>query len=708
LTLVRSIFKVVTVRGVGPSNRSFQVDFEAPQLAEVTPGVYEEAERGGRFSAQVAPGLRVSLSGTSCVEPVGRFVILEIDLVSQPPKLAANLIHHCKGSNALLVAELRINSTEPFGSQVTEADTLPDLIAFTPRAQVRPGARIVSGPTYIYGVNAPVPLSIQGGEYSINDGPYTSSPGFANQLDAVRVRLVASSVPGGSKETTLDAGGRSATFSVTSHALGTSTNALEIRSPPGDALGRGESRTYLGPPHTFRADLKADNDVHVKAWTDDGDWEIDMLAPSGAVLQRGVYEWALRYPFQGSVAPGLSVIGRGRGCNSSYGRFVVHEIVYSGNGIERVAADFEQHCETPDAPPLKGQIRYNSLVPLSTMLVITPYGDFDGDGSDDIVWRHSDGRITTWLMNGTSANSSAELLGSGTGWNLSRLADMDGDGSLDILWQHIDGRVAAYLMDRTAPSVATQLLNAGSGWSVSHTADFDGDGKADLLFRNTDGSVALWLMEGTAVKSGVTLIGPGTDWRVKAAADFDGDGKADLLWVSTFDQAVVWLMDGNSIKDMAQIYDGAEPWRVSQVADLDGNGRADIVWQRFDGGIALWMMDGTTRLRSAQILGPITGWSVARTADFDGDGKVDLLFTNTDGRSAIWLMDGLEAVSRAEILGPGGGWSVASVQDLDGDGKADIVWQNTDQRVAVWLMDGTAVAAGSDVLEAGSGWSVVP
>jgi hypothetical protein len=34
-------------------------------------------------------------------------------------------------------------------------------------------------------------------------------------------------------------------------------------------------------------------------------------------------------------------------------------------------------------------------------------GDFNGDAKADILWRHTDGSIAIWLMNGTAPLSSA-------------------------------------------------------------------------------------------------------------------------------------------------------------------------------------------------------------------------------------------------------------------------------------------------------------
>jgi hypothetical protein len=44
-------------------------------------------------------------------------------------------------------------------------------------------------------------------------------------------------------------------------------------------------------------------------------------------------------------------------------------------------------------------------------------GDFNGDGKSDLVWQHSDGTTSLWLMNGLSASSTSGLLGAGSGWS---------------------------------------------------------------------------------------------------------------------------------------------------------------------------------------------------------------------------------------------------------------------------------------------------
>ena len=105
-------------------------------------------------------------------------------------------------------------------------------------------------------------------------------------------------------------------------------------------------------------------------------WSVDLAAPASATLVPGVYEGATRWPFQAAGAPGLSVSGDGRGCNTLTGRFVVLEATYDVNGkVQSFAADFEQHCEG-FVPALFGSIRYHAGDPGCA-------GQPDGTACDD-------------------------------------------------------------------------------------------------------------------------------------------------------------------------------------------------------------------------------------------------------------------------------------------------------------------------------------
>lgn len=154
-------------------------------------------------------------------------------------------------------------------------------------------------------------------------------------------------------------------------------NILYYKSEPGDYIGQGQEVLYTSADLDFEGRRGYANDAYVimnnftrsnppdYIW-----WYADFAAPYGLPLHVGTYENATRFPFQGVTEPGLSFSGEGRGCNTLTGRFNILEITYSttSDDIINLAVDFEQHCEGRE-PALFGSIRYNSDVPLPSLLI---------------------------------------------------------------------------------------------------------------------------------------------------------------------------------------------------------------------------------------------------------------------------------------------------------------------------------------------------
>ena len=99
--------------------------------------------------------------------------------------------------------------------------------------------------------------------------------------------------------------------------------------------------------------------VDVSGGTYNKAFTLNLKAPAGQTLQPGVYDNAMRYPFQTGTSPGLSVFGDGRGCNTVSGRFVVHDVALAENNVvNRFSATYEHHCGN-DVKSLIGQISIN-------------------------------------------------------------------------------------------------------------------------------------------------------------------------------------------------------------------------------------------------------------------------------------------------------------------------------------------------------------
>jgi hypothetical protein len=161
-------------------------------------------------------------------------------------------------------------------------------------------------------------------------------------------------------------------------AQATAQNALFMRSQPGDFIGQGASLTFTDASGVFQTSRTFGNVVQVSFQGNGEFWSVHLAAPNGAPLAPGSYEGATRWPFQDDPDPGLSVSGRHRGCNMLTGRFDVYEVVYGpGNAVQRLSADFEQHCEGR-IPAVFGGVRIGTTEP-----PFAPPPDRDADGASD-------------------------------------------------------------------------------------------------------------------------------------------------------------------------------------------------------------------------------------------------------------------------------------------------------------------------------------
>jgi hypothetical protein len=98
-------------------------------------------------------------------------------------------------------------------------DTFPDPFAFTPQTEVTLKTWITSNTITVSGINAPAPISVYGGEYSINGGAFTNASGTVNNGDNVAVRLYSSGSYATTTTAVLAIGGLGSEFSVTTIAF---------------------------------------------------------------------------------------------------------------------------------------------------------------------------------------------------------------------------------------------------------------------------------------------------------------------------------------------------------------------------------------------------------------------------------------------------------------------------------------------------------
>lgn len=97
----------------------------------------------------------------------------------------------------------------------TTQDSVPTAFAFTDQSGVAPSSVITSNTLTLAGVTVTVAISVAGGEYQINGGSWTTSPGTISNGDTFAVRGTSSSGPGVATNVTLTIGGVADTFTFT-------------------------------------------------------------------------------------------------------------------------------------------------------------------------------------------------------------------------------------------------------------------------------------------------------------------------------------------------------------------------------------------------------------------------------------------------------------------------------------------------------------
>jgi hypothetical protein len=115
----------------------------------------------------------------------------------------------------VMVEGLDVHATSSLKATVLEADATPDTFGFAPQLKVGRGSTAISNSVTVTGINAPIAISVIGGEYSIDGGAFTANPGKIENGQSISVRLVASFNYGATTSATLTIGTASAVFRAT-------------------------------------------------------------------------------------------------------------------------------------------------------------------------------------------------------------------------------------------------------------------------------------------------------------------------------------------------------------------------------------------------------------------------------------------------------------------------------------------------------------
>ena len=110
---------------------------------------------------------------------------------------------------------------------VTEVeDDEPDSFSFTRARDVELASAVISGSATITGINVAVPVSVVGGEYSIDGGEFTGIAGSISNNQSLRLSHTSSDSPATTQITTVNVGGYEASFRSTTAGVDTTPDAF--------------------------------------------------------------------------------------------------------------------------------------------------------------------------------------------------------------------------------------------------------------------------------------------------------------------------------------------------------------------------------------------------------------------------------------------------------------------------------------------------
>jgi FG-GAP-like repeat len=141
------------------------------------------------------------------------------------------------------------------------------------------------------------------------------------------------------------------------------------------------------------------------------------------------------------------------------------------------------------------------------------------DINGDIFWRDtSTGNVGMWVMNGANVTKTVTLGSAPSTWKIAGIGDFDANGSDDIVWRDNSGTVGIWFLNGTTVQQTAVIGQAPQNWSLVQTGDYSGAGPSDLLWIDDQGNVVTWFMNGSTIASTTTYGNVGTNWMVQSLA----------------------------------------------------------------------------------------------------------------------------------------------------------------------------------------------
>lgn len=328
-------------------------------------------------------------------------------------------------------------------------------------------------------------------------------------------------------------------------------------------------------------------------------------------------------------------------------------------------------------------------------------GDLTGDGRNDVVARDTATGSLLVYPGGTAGRFKAAQVAVASLAGVRVLAaagDFDKDGSRDLLGRGAGGVLRVYFGDGTGAFPRTAAL--ATGWqdmtSIAGGIDLTGDGRPDVVARNaTTKTTRIYANIGgtrlsTPIGATTVPLGPAS-----LSNDADGDRIPDLVsnvrgrleFVPAYRQNFFGRLTGQNTTM-------ADAKKVLVVGDWTRDGYVDTMSVE-PGARHLWLYPGGPAGATAKKR--IGGWtglagysSVTGVGDFDGDGWPDLMARSSNGGIYLFRGRGDTGLRRPFLVRSGipAGSKMLGVGRWNGDGAPDVAVKTRSGRLYVYPGNG--------------------
>ena len=405
------------------------------------------------------------------------------------------------------------------------SDVSPDTIQFKPVINATPNAQVESETITVAGVDRPVSIAVEGGEYRIGDGAYTDSPGFVESGQTVTLRLVTSRQLSQESAARLMVGDASTEFVV------------ETRTSFANAAPVWNLNESVANKNTITGSARGANTVQAIDFDSDGDTDVLATAAFDDAI--------LWFENDGGTAP----------------LFTRHLITDNAEGvISTLLADLDGDGDQDIVAAL---VRDNTLVwyendaaslPSFSAHIITDQAselraifvaDLDGDNQLDVLAASQKLQGVAWYQNQGNGRFIERPITAIQKPSISIFSiDIDGDSDLDIIASHSDDTVAWYENTGSANGFIEHALPSSINSVFSlYAADIDNDGDADILSASLFGDAIAWYENdgGSSPQFSEHFISTLVEGANSlSVVDLDADGDLDVLTASIFDSTIAW------------------------------------------------------------------------------------------------------------------------------------------------------------------------